>query len=402
MEKFKRRVLTSALALTLVSDSKAVNLVWDPSPDAGVNKYRLYLHELGTAEPRKFPANTNLYDGVCKRTISDFFLRDNAVYRIWCTALIEPEVITTNGIPESPPSNVIIHVHSALNPGTGYITDENDTTPPYMRITNAPSLSDYIAYSTVTNYIGSEENPIIFNYGVGIEGIVSDNNFIKSFEVSGEGISVNDLNYDINGGKFGISLASNIHGTNRFFVTKEDFVGNRETNGISYINLGNGYDSDGDGLNDLEEKVKHKTNPHERDSDRDGADDNEEILRGYNPLDARDKFKPILTGINPPTLEFYAKEGGYILLGSTNLSEYFNEYLKINLDRWSIITSTNVTSEGRTTFTINQPESDVMFYRVLPQYDFIMWSSQQGNKIREAEWRIRMEEDARRWNQNNP
>jgi len=51
-----------------------------------------------------------------------------------------------------------------------------------------------------------------------------------------------------------------------------------------FYNNKESYDSDNDGLTDMEEKYLYKTDPNNSDSDGDGYNDGEEVSGGYNPL----------------------------------------------------------------------------------------------------------------------
>lgn len=98
---------------------------------------------------------------------------------------------------------------------------------------------------------------------------------------------------------------------NRIGTIDAELIGGLELTGQDFTGY---YDTDGDGLNDLEEAA-HGTNPHDSDSDDDGVSDSEEIAKGTNPLD-----RGSAEATPPKTL--CAEWNGF--LGMDNVLEHMN------------------------------------------------------------------------------
>ncbi|MDB4669363.1 hypothetical protein OAF19_01665 [bacterium] len=96
-------------------------------------------------------------------------------------------------------------------------------------------------------------------------------------------------------------------------------------------------DSDGDGLSNYDEIVIHATNPNQMDTDEDGFDDDEEILKGTDPNDSQafPKRKPIelrIEKLNVPSLVIFAYWTGEV--GKTYRIEYAADF-----QNWNILDS---------------------------------------------------------------
>ena len=96
-------------------------------------------------------------------------------------------------------------------------------------------------------------------------------------------------------------------------------------------------DSDGDGLSNYDEIVIHATNPNQMDTDEDGFDDDEEILKGTDPNDSQafPERKPIelrIEKLNVPSLVIFAYWTGEV--GKTYRIEYAADF-----QNWNILDS---------------------------------------------------------------
>ena len=96
-------------------------------------------------------------------------------------------------------------------------------------------------------------------------------------------------------------------------------------------------DSDGDGLSNYDEIVIHATNPNQMDTDEDGFDDDEEILKGTDPNDSQafPKREPIelrIEKLNVPSLVIFAYWTGEV--GKTYRIEYAADF-----QNWNILDS---------------------------------------------------------------
>jgi len=96
-------------------------------------------------------------------------------------------------------------------------------------------------------------------------------------------------------------------------------------------------DPDEDGLSNYDEIVIHATNPNQMDTDEDGFDDDEEILKGTDPNDSQafPKRKPIelrIEKLNVPSLVIFAYWTGEV--GKTYRIEYAADF-----QNWNILDS---------------------------------------------------------------
>lgn len=73
-------------------------------------------------------------------------------------------------------------------------------------------------------------------------------------------------------------------GSSAYFAVAYYTTGARPTTSATNQTLNDKLDSDGDGLTDYQEINVYRTDPHNKDTDRDGYSDKAEIDAGYDPL----------------------------------------------------------------------------------------------------------------------
>jgi len=236
VENSVRAITIAALSTALsVNYAKAVNLAWDPSPDAWVSKYGIYAKTF-TGEPVRFLAQTNVVNGECTKTISNDNFEPNRVYVFYATAIAHDGQ-------ECPPSNRVTWVYSSRTISYDdegkqidltVLDDPEDVVPPRISLsTNMVALSDIdLTGEYSSSPKGNPNNPLLFTGTLNLSGEAFDESFVMDIKCLGDSINVVTNKLDVESGKFYSIINSTNSGLTTLNLIPMDFVGN--TNNYSY------------------------------------------------------------------------------------------------------------------------------------------------------------------------